>query len=459
MEDSFLLMFENYFLSLLLTLEDFVVCLHNLTNRPLQKLEIFTKFSLLTNRQGNKMKILVLNCGSSSIKYQVIDMEKEAELLAKGLLDRIGLPTSELNHQVPGKEKLKITREVPDHQVGINLILETLKSPEYGVIKNEKELKAIGHRVAHGGESFKTSVLIDDSVLKDIEKCAELAPLHNPANLKGIESITRLLPEVPQVAVFDTSFHQTMPAYSYLYPIPYELYEKYRIRRYGFHGTSHKYVANKACNFLIKDIHQTRIITCHLGNGSSVAAILNGKSVDTSMGFTPLEGLMMGTRSGDVDLGVLLYLAEKEDLSIKQTNTLFNKESGICGISGISYDMRDVEVAAHNGNERAQLALDMYAYRVKKYIGAYAAVMGGVDIIILTGGIGENDYETRKRILQGMEFLGVDFDSARNENVRGREVILTKPGSKVIAMVMPTNEELVIATDTFNIVNKSDLKF
>jgi acetate kinase len=328
-----------------------------------------------------------------------------------------------------------------------------------GIIKNENEITAVGHRVAHGGEFFKTSVLIDPSVVRDIEKCAELAPLHNPANLKGIESMTALLPHVPQVAVFDTSFHQTMPAFSYLYAIPYEYYEKYRIRRYGFHGTSHKYVAHKACNFLVKDIYQTRIITCHLGNGSSVDAILNGKSIDTSMGFTPLEGLMMGTRSGDVDLGVLLYIAEKEDLSIKDTNNLFNKQSGVCGISGVSYDMRDVETAAHNGNERAQLALDMYAYRVKKYIGAYAAAMGGVDIIIFTGGIGENDHATRRKILEGMEFLGVDFDPSRNDQVRSREVILTRPGSKVIAMVMPTNEELVIATDTYSIINKADLKF
>ncbi len=404
------------------------------------------------------MKILVLNCGSSSIKYQVIDIEKEAELLAKGLLDRIGLQTSELKHQVPGRDTYRVSREVPDHQIGINLILETLKDPVHGILKDEQEIKAVGHRVAHGGEFFTSSVRIDEQVKKDIETLCELAPLHNPANLKGIISIENILPKVPQVAVFDTSFHQTMPAYSYLYPGPYELYEKYKIRRYGFHGTSHKYVALKACRFLVKDFNQTRIITCHLGNGSSVAAIQNGKSIDTSMGFTPLEGLMMGTRSGDVDLGVLLYIAEKEKLSIKDTNAMFNKQSGVCGVSGISYDMRDVEVAAANGNERAQLSLDMYAYRVKKYIGAYAAAMGGVDVLILTGGIGENDYETRRRILEGMEFLGVDFDPARNEGIRGREVILTRPGSRVVAMVMPTNEELVISMDTYNIVNNTQLK-
>jgi acetate kinase len=404
------------------------------------------------------MKILVLNCGSSSIKYQLIDLSVETDLKAKGLLDRIGLPTSELMHQVTGQTKHRIVQEVPDHQVGINLILSTLKDPDYGVIGNENEIAAVGHRVAHGGENFKTSVLITDDVKKDIEKCIELAPLHNPANLKGIMSIEAILPHVPQVAVFDTSFHQSMPAFSYLYAIPYEFYEKYKIRRYGFHGTSHKYVAQKACRFLGKDIENLRIITCHLGNGSSVAAIQNGKSLDTSMGFTPLEGVMMGTRSGDVDLGVLLFLAEKENLSIADTNAMFNKRSGVCGISGISFDMRDVELAAGNGNERAQLSLEMYAYRVKKYIGAYAAAMSGVDLIVFAGGIGENDLDTRRRILEGLEFLGVDFDKERN-TVRGKESILTRPGSNVVAMVMPTNEELVIAIDTYNIVTNSDFNF
>ncbi len=403
------------------------------------------------------MKILVLNCGSSSIKYQLIEVSEEAELLSKGLLDRIGLPTSELLHQVPGKEKYKLVQEVPDHQVGINLILRTLKDPVYGVIRDEKEIAAVGHRVAHGGENFKTSVRVTEAVKKDIEKCIELAPLHNPANLKGILSMEAILPAIPQVAVFDTSFHQTMPAYSYLYAIPYEYYDKYKIRRYGFHGTSHKYVAQKACRFLGKDYKNINIITCHLGNGSSVAAIQKGKSIDTSMGFTPLEGLMMGTRSGDVDLGVLLYIAEKEEMSIKDTNAMFNKKSGVFGISGISYDMRDVEKAAEDGVERAQLALEMYAYRVKKYIGAYAAAMKGVDLIIFAGGIGENDIETRRRILDGMEFLGVEFDPHRNGK-RGKEAILTKPGSKVVAMVMPTNEELVIAIDTYNIVYDADFR-
>ncbi|MCK9421928.1 MAG: acetate kinase [Bacteroidales bacterium] len=404
------------------------------------------------------MKILVLNCGSSSIKYQLIEISEETVLIAKGLLDRIGLATSELTHQVTGKDKHKITQEVPDHQVGINLILKILKDPVFGVIKNEDEIAAVGHRVAHGGENFKSSALITENVKGDIEKCIELAPLHNPANLKGILSIESILPNVPQVAVFDTSFHQTMPAFSYLYAIPYEYYEKYRIRRYGFHGTSHKYVAQKACRFLGKDFHDVNIITCHLGNGSSVAAIRKGKSMDTSMGFTPLEGLMMGTRSGDVDLGVLLFMAEKENLSIADTNAMFNKKSGVCGISGISFDMRDVEQAAENGNKRAKLALEMYAYRVKKYIGAYIAAMGGVDLIVFTGGIGENDTDTRNRILEGMEFLGIQFDPERN-TTRGREAILTRPGSPVVTMVMPTNEELVIAIDTYNIVTNSDFNF
>jgi acetate kinase len=404
------------------------------------------------------MKILVLNCGSSSIKYQLIELSEETDLKAKGLLDRIGLPTSELTHQVTGKEKYKVVQEVPDHQVGINLILKTLKDPVYGVIQDENEIVAVGHRVAHGGENFKTSVLISENVKKDIEKCIELAPLHNPANLKGILSIDAILPHIPQVAVFDTSFHQSMPPFSYLYAIPYEFYEKYKIRRYGFHGTSHKYVAQKACRFLGKDFNNLRIITCHLGNGSSVAAIQNGKSIDTSMGFTPLEGLMMGTRSGDVDPGVLLFLAEKENLSIADTNAMFNKRSGVCGISGISFDMRDVEQAAGNGNSRAQLALDMYAYRVKKYIGAYAAAMSGVDLIVFAGGIGENDVDTRRRIMEGLGFLGVDFDSERN-NIRSKEAILTRPGSRVVSMVIPTNEELVIAVDTYNIVTNSEFNF
>jgi acetate kinase len=398
------------------------------------------------------MKILVLNCGSSSIKYQLIDMSNNADLLAKGLLERISMENSELNHYPKNKDKFKLIKHIPDHQTGINLIINTLKDPVHGVIKNENEIYAVGHRVAHGGENFKESVRVTEAVKADIEKCIELAPLHNPANLKGITSIEALLPKVPQVAVFDTSFHQTMEPYAYLYGIPYEYYEKYRIRRYGFHGTSHKYVAQKACNILGINIENVNIITCHLGNGASVAAIKKGKSVDTSMGFTPIEGLIMGTRCGDVDLGITLFLAEKEDLSIKETNDLFNKRSGMIGITGLSFDMRDIEKAADEGNQRAKIALEMYNYRVKKYIGAYAAAMGGVDLIIFTGGIGENACTTRQGVISNLEFLGIDFDFEKNKGLRGTDALLTKENSKTKVMVITTNEELVIATDTYNIV-------
>jgi len=399
------------------------------------------------------MKILVLNCGSSSIKFQVMDIhDGGGDLLAKGMVDRIGLPNSVLSLSIPGKDKYKLTADIPDHEVGVQLVLQALVNPEHGVLKSAEEIGAIGHRTVHGGELFKNSVLITDEVVQMMEKLIELAPLHNPANLKGIYATRKLMPSVPMVGVFDTSFHQTMPDYAYFYPIPFEYYEKYGIRKYGFHGTSHKFVAQKACQTLGLDIHSTKIITCHLGNGSSITAIDGGKSVDTSMGLTPLEGCMMGTRSGDVDLGVLLFIAEKENLSIPETNSVFNKKSGVCGVSGVSFDMRDVEIAAANGNTQAKLALDMYAYRVLKYVGAYAAVLNGVDLIIFTGGIGENDFDTRRKVLEKLTYLGVDFDPAVNDGVKGKEIILTRPGSKVIAMVEPTNEELIIATDTYSIV-------
>ncbi|MFZ4401695.1 MAG: acetate/propionate family kinase [Bacteroidales bacterium] len=398
------------------------------------------------------MKILVLNCGSSSIKYQLIDMSNNSDLLAKGLLERIGMDNAELIHQPKNKDKFKLIKSIPNHQEGINLILSTLKDPVHGVIKDENEISAVGHRVAHGGENFKTSVKVNDAVKIDIEKCIEMAPLHNPANLKGITSMEAILPKVPQVAVFDTSFHQTMKPKAYLYGIPYEYYEKYRIRRYGFHGTSHKFVAQKACDILGLHFENLKIITCHLGNGASVAAIKNGKSIDTSMGFTPIEGLLMGTRCGDIDLGITLFLAEKEDLSMKATNDLFNKKSGMLGVSGVSFDMRDIEEAAKSGNERAKVALEMYDYRVKKYIGSYAAAMGGVDLVIFTGGIGENACATRQGICKDMEFLGIDFDTEKNDGLRGVDAIITKENSKTKVMVITTNEELVIATDTYNIV-------
>jgi acetate kinase len=401
------------------------------------------------------MIVLVLNCGSSSIKFQVIDMCEKEKLLAKGIVERVGFKDGILTLKPEGKDKYEVVTNIPDHTVGINLILEALIDKNHGVIGSLQEIKAVGHRVAHGGEFFTTSSLIDERVKSEIEKCIELAPLHNPANLKGILSMETLLPGVPQVAVFDTSFHQTMPNFAYLYALPYEYYDKYKIRRYGFHGTSHKFVAMKACKILGVEFEKQKIITCHLGNGASVAAIQNGKSVDTSMGFTPVEGLIMGTRSGDLDAGILLYLAEKENLSIKQVNDVINKKSGVCGISGLSSDMRDLENAAEKGNERAQLALDMYYYRVKKYVGAYAAAMDGVDIVIFTGGIGENDSILREKVSIALDFMGIDFDVDANRGVRGKDKLLTKPESRVKVMAITTNEELVIASDTAVIVARS----
>jgi acetate kinase len=404
------------------------------------------------------MKILALNCGSSSVKYQLIDMADNANLLAKGLLDRVGTHESELKHEVKGKETYTSIQDIENHQEGINLILKTLTDPINGVIKHHFEIEAVGHRVAHGGENFNKSVVITDSVKADIDKCCELAPLHNPANLKGIISMQALLPDVPQVAVFDTSFHQTMPAHSYLYGIPYEFYTKYKVRRYGFHGTSHKFVAEKGCELLGLDWKKLKIITCHLGNGASITAIDHGKSVDTSMGFTPVEGLIMGTRTGDLDLGVLLFLMQREHLDLRKANDLINKRSGMKGISGISFDMRDLHKASEEGNERAKIALDMYSYKVKKYIGAYTAAMGGVDAIIFAGGIGENDYITRASVCSGLEYLGIDFDNEKNTCLRGKDEILTKPNSKTKVLVVQTNEELVIATDTMNLTKNIKVK-
>ncbi|NVO04044.1 MAG: acetate kinase [Bacteroidetes bacterium] len=404
------------------------------------------------------MKILALNCGSSSVKYQLIDMANNADLLAKGLLDRVGTHESELKHEVKGKEAFICIQDIENHQEGINLILKVLTDPINGVIKHHCEIEAVGHRVAHGGENFNKSALINESVIADIDKCCELAPLHNPANLKGILSMQALLPHVPQVAVFDTSFHQTMPAHSYLYGIPYEYYTKYKVRRYGFHGTSHKYVAEKGCELMGLNWKKLKIITCHLGNGASITAIDHGKSVDTSMGFTPVEGLIMGTRAGDLDLGVLLFLMQRESLDLRKANDLINKQSGMKGISGISFDMRDLHKAAEQGNERAKIALDMYSYRVKKYIGAYAAAMGGVDAIIFAGGIGENDYITRAAICKGLEFIGIDFDFEKNICLRGKDEVLTKPESKTKVLVIQTNEELVIATDTMNLTKNIKVK-
>lgn len=401
------------------------------------------------------MKILVLNCGSSSIKYQLLEMKnsESGNLLAKGIVERIGICNGELKHKTHNDKKFNITADIHNHTKGIDLILEALLSPDHGVIKSVEDITAVGHRVAHGGQYFKESALVTPAVKERIEECIELAPLHNPANLKGILAMEKLLPKVPQVVVFDTSFHQTMEPEAFLYGLPYEYYEKYKIRRYGFHGTSHKFVAKKACKLVGWDWNEKKVISCHLGNGASVAAIMNGKSVDTSMGFTPVEGLMMGTRAGNLDLGALLFIAEKEDLSIQDTNNMINKRSGLLGVSGISSDMRDIETAAAEGNERAQIALDMFTYRVLKYIGAYSAAMGGVDLILFTGGIGENGYEMREKVCENLKYLGVDFDFEKNKNKRGVDLELTKPESKTKVAMVTTNEELVIAQDTQKIVS------
>jgi acetate kinase len=397
------------------------------------------------------MKILVLNCGSSSIKYQLIDMKSDV-VLAKGVVEKIGLKGSFLKNERFDGDKVKLDGEILDHQTGIEYILGMMISDKRGVIKGLNEIDAIGHRVVHGGERFQGSCYLDDITIKGIEDCADLAPLHNPANLKGIYAMKMLLPSVPQVGVFDTSFHQTMPDYSFMYALPYSLYKKYGIRRYGFHGTSHSYVSKRGCEILNVDYNTQKIITCHLGNGASITAIKNGKSMDTSMGLTPVEGLIMGTRSGDIDAGVLTLIMEKEEIDYSSLNTLLNKHSGVLGISGISSDMREVESAAAEGDERAVLSLKMYNYRVKKYIGAYAAAMGGVDVIIFTGGIGENAADTRENICRDLEFLGIEIDKQKNEGVRGKEMIISKKQSRVTIMIVPTNEEFVIASDTRYIV-------
>ncbi|GAB4285716.1 MAG: acetate kinase [Marinilabiliales bacterium] len=400
------------------------------------------------------MKILVLNCGSSSIKYQLLDMTNE-DVLSSGIVERVGHDNAELTHKVPGKEKYKKEKPVSDHRVGIDWILETLLHPEYGVLKDKNEIAAVGHRVVHGGETFSGSVEITQAVIDKMEECVDLAPLHNPANLKGIYAMKELLPDVPQCGTFDTAFHQTMQEHAYMYALPYELYEKYKIRRYGFHGASHKYVSETAADFLGMDYNKVKIITCHLGNGASMAAVKNGKSVDTSMGLTPVEGLIMGTRCGDLDIGALFYIMNKENLDIEGANNLVNKKSGVLGISGISHDMRDIENAAWNeNNHRAQLALDMYFYRVKKYIGAYAAAMGGVDIIVFTGGVGENGPETREAICSGLEYMGVEFNPEANKGLRGKLADISMPSSKVKVLVVPTNEELVIARDALAIIKQ-----
>ena len=403
------------------------------------------------------MKILVLNCGSSSIKYQLFDMTSGV-VLAKGIVEKIGLKGSFLKNERFDGDKVKLEGEILDHQTGIEYLLGVLVSKKRGVLKDLNEIDAIGHRLVHGGELFKGSCYLDDVTIKGVEDCSDLAPLHNPANLKGIYAMKTVLPNVPQVGVFDTSFHQTMPDYSFMYALPYSLYKKYGIRRYGFHGTSHSYVSKRACEILKRDYNTQKIITCHLGNGASITAIKDGKSLDTSMGLTPVEGLIMGTRSGDVDAGALTLIMEKEEIDYSSLNTLLNKHSGVLGISGISSDMREVESAAEEGDERAVLALKMYDYRVKKYIGAYAAAMGGVDLLIFTGGIGENGSETRESICKDLEYMGIDFDKQVNNGVRGKELIISKKESRVTVMIIPTNEEFVIATETQEIAAQHMVK-
>ena len=398
------------------------------------------------------MKILVLNCGSSSVKYKLIDMASK-EVLGSGGVEKIGMKGSFLKHTRQDGQKVILEGEVLEHRLAIEYILGVLTSEKHGCIKNMEEIEAVGHRVVHGGEKFNSSVLITDEVIKNIEACIEIAPLHNPPNLAGINAINELLPNVPQVGVFDTAFHQTMPEYAYMYGIPYTLYKKYGIRRYGFHGTSHRYVSRRACEFLGLDYNSTKIITAHIGNGASITAIENGKSVDTSMGFTPVEGLMMGTRSGDVDLGVVTYLMEKEMIGTNATTTLFNKHSGVLGVSGISSDMRDIEKAISEGNERAKLALDMYEYRIKKYIGSYTAALNGFDVLVFTGGVGENQCSLRANVCNGLSFMGIEIDAEANK-IRGEEILISSPNSTIKVVVIPTDEEFMIASDTLELVSK-----
>ena len=389
------------------------------------------------------MKILVLNCGSSSIKYKLFDMTS-GNVMAQGGIEKIGLPGAFLKLTDKNGKKVILEKDIPEHQAGIQFILSVLTDDTYGCIKDYKEIDAVGHRVVHGGEKFASSVLLTKEVLEQVVECSELAPLHNPANLKGIAAMEALIPGIPQVGVFDTAFHQTMPAKAYMYGLPYELYQKYGIRRYGFHGTSHRYVSKRACDILGVNYEEQKIITAHM----------NGKCVDTSMGLTPTEGLLMGTRCGDVDPGAIPFIMEKEHLDAHGLSELFNKKSGVAGLVGGSSDMRDLEAAVNAGNERAIMTLDVYNYRIKKYIGAYAAAMGGCDILVWTGGVGENQWETRRVVCEGMEYMGMKIDVEKNHGLRGEEAVISTPDSKVTVMVVPTDEEYMIASDTLTILSK-----
>ena len=424
------------------------------------------------------MKILVLNCGSSSIKYKLFDMTS-GEVMAQGGIEKIGLPGAFLKLTDKDGKKVVIEREIPGHQEGIEFILSVLTDATYGCIKDYKEIDAVGHRVVHGGEEFASSVLINQDVINAVghrmvhggerfsesvllnkevleafTACNDLAPLHNPANLKGVNAVSAILPNIPQVGVFDTAFHQTMPDYAYMYGLPYEMYKKYGVRRYGFHGTSHRYVSRRACEILGVPYEDQKIITAHVGNGGSITAIKNGKSVDTSMGLTPVEGLLMGTRCGDVDAGALSFIMDKEGMDGAGLSDLINKRSGVAGLSGISSDMREIEAAVAAGNPRAIMTLNVYNYRIKKYIGAYAAAMGGCDILVWTGGVGENQWATRRAVCENMEYMGMKIDVEKNEGMRGEEMVISTPDSKVTIIVVPTDEEFMIAADTLEILDK-----
>lgn len=397
------------------------------------------------------MKILVLNCGSSSIKYALYNMDDKS-VMTSGGAERVGLDGAFVKVKLANGEKKQIMHDIPEHTEGVKFIFSLLTDPEIGVIKDLSEIDAVGHRMVHGGEKFNKSVVLTDEVLKVFEECSDLAPLHNPANLKGVRAVSELMPNLPQVGVFDTAFHQTMPAKAYMYAIPYELYEQYGVRRYGFHGTSHRYVSKRVCDFLGVNPEDKKVITCHIGNGGSIAAVDGGKCVDTTMGLTPLEGVMMGTRSGDIDGGAVSFIQKKLNLDADGISNLLNKKSGVQGITGISSDMREVEAAEKAGNERAILAMEMYNYRIKKYIGAYAAAMNGCDIIVFTAGVGENQAGMRADVCKGMEWMGVKIDEVKNATIHGEEAVISAPDSKVTVVVVPTDEELMIATDTMNLL-------
>lgn len=397
------------------------------------------------------MKILVLNCGSSSIKYALYNMDDKS-VMTSGGAERVGLDGAFVKVKLANGEKKQVMHDIPEHTEGVKFIFSLLTDPEIGVIKDLSEIDAVGHRMVHGGEKFNKSVVLTDEVLKVFEECSDLAPLHNPANLKGVNAVSELMPNLPQVGVFDTAFHQTMPAKAYMYAIPYELYEQYGIRRYGFHGTSHRYVSKRVCDFLGVNPEDKKVITCHIGNGGSIAAVDGGKCVDTTMGLTPLEGVMMGTRCGDIDGGAVSFIQKKLNLDADGISNLLNKKSGVQGITGISSDMREVEAAEKAGNERAILAMEMYNYRIKKYIGAYAAAMNGCDIIVFTAGVGENQAGMRADVCKGMEWMGVKIDEAKNATIHGEEAVISAPDSKVTVVVVPTDEELMIATDTMNLL-------